>query len=197
MAETYKPLFSEAMLEKADPETRARLKAMDAQNRARWQQRRVDGGPSDTPAPAKRGAGKMYRYRDAEGRVQFTDKPVPGSEPVTVDVSEPDATSRAQYEASLEDQSRMLEYFDAKNEEKAVAAAERREATRQNRQHKADCRERFLTLQDHRRGGAVYYDIGPDGDRVYLSEDELKIRIREAEREYLQFCGELPAYDLR
>lgn len=199
-ADRYKPLFSEDMLSKADPETRARLEAMDAQNRERWLERQTVGEPAASNASTSArtgGSGGLYKYRDAEGRVQFSDKPVAGAESVTVDVARPNAASKAQYEASLKEQSKILDYFEAKNAEKAQAAADRQSSAENERQHKESCDSLFNDLQDQRRGGLAFYDLGPDGNRIYLSDAEVEARTVKMESEYIDSCGKLPAYDLR
>lgn len=207
-SEGYKPLFSEAVLSKADPETRARLEALNERNRQRWLEQqpgrapraaRSASGPS-AAGPARPGeapAGTLYRYKDAQGNVRFSDQQLPGAEAVSVDVSKPTAASRAEHEARQREQARMLEYFDDRNrrtDEEARAAAE---ARAKNEKHQNNCRDLFNEIRDNRRGGFRSYEVGKDGERVYLSPEELARRTDQMAEDYEAHCGKLPPIDPR
>ena len=203
LGDAYRPLFSDEMLENADPETRARLEAIDQRNYQKW---RADQARSSVPASVGRGqagsnhggmadssmsrrqSGAMYQYRDAQGRIQFSDKPVAGATRVDVDVRTPDADEKAAYEAQLREQQQMLQYYDERNTNRA---AEREVAARE-RAHQARCAEQADQLREYRRGGAVYYEETADGEREYLSESELESHIRDLEARYEASCGTLP-----
>ncbi len=207
----YKPLFSEAVLSKADPETRARLEALNERNRQRWLEQQPGrppragrsasapsaagaARPGDSPAGTSP-AGTLYRYKDAQGNVRFSDQHVPGAEAVSVDVSKPTAASRAEHEARQREQARMLEYFDDRNrrsDEEARAAAA---AQAKNEQHQNNCRDLFNEIRDNRRGGFRSYEVGKDGERVYLSPEELARRTDKMAEGYEKRCGKLPPID--
>lgn len=200
-AEDYKPLFSDAVLEKADPEQRARLEALNERNRQRWLQEQgagvtgVSGGQDSNSSTS--GGGTLYRYRDANGNVRFSDRYRPGAEAVSVEVSKPSAASRAAHEARQKEQAQILEYFDDRNRQREQDARDAAEKAERNRRHTANCQDLFNEIQDNRRGGFVSYDIGPDGERVYLSPQELARRTDEMVVDYEQHCGRLPAIDLK
>ena len=204
--EAYKPLFSQEMLESADPETRKRLEALDRKNREQWHAKQQADGAT-LPASAKppgaavqqsavTRSGGLYRWVDAQGNVQFTDRPPPGAERVEVDVQRPDERSRAEHKAVLADQKRMLDYFESRNAQERRDTAARVAQQEERQQLAADCRTQFNEMQDYRRGGAVFYDVDESGNRVYFSEEELEARVRDMEADYRRYCGPLPAYDL-
>lgn len=201
--EPYKPLFSDAVLQSADPESRARLEALNERNRQRWLGQRAESArpvrpaqpeqlarPATPAAPAA--AGKLYRITDAQGNVRFSDQYVPGAKEVSVAVPIPSAQSRAEHAARQREQAVALEYFDERNQRRAkeLAAAQERQA--QAARHKAQCQELFVDIQDNRRGGFVFYDVGDDGERSYLSDAELAARTDAMEADYRKHCGELP-----
>lgn len=200
-AEAYRPLFSDAVLEKADPEQRARLQALNERNRQRWLEAQ---GSAAAPAPGAQNSsegtsnsGTLYRYRDANGNVRFSDRYRPGAEAVSVEVSKPSAASRAAHEARQKEQAQILEYFDDRNRQRQQDARDAAEKAERNRRHTANCQDLFNEIQDNRRGGFVSYDIGPDGERVYLSPKELARRTDEMVADYEQHCGRLPPIDLK
>ena len=125
--EPYKPLFSEEVLSRADPESRARLEALNERNRQRWLDQR-SGSRSASPGPATRqpsATGKrLYRVTDPDGTVRFSDQYVAGSKEVTVTTPKPSAASRAEHEARQQEQARTLEYFDQSNGQRQSEAEE-------------------------------------------------------------------------
>ncbi|MEM1229456.1 MAG: DUF4124 domain-containing protein [Pseudomonadota bacterium] len=211
------------MLSKADPQTRARLEALNERNRQKWlsEQPGVGVAPRSAAArgaasgsaatsggalasPARAGASAsapsgdtLYRYRDAQGNVRFSDRYRPGAEPVSVEVTRPSAQSRAEHEARQREQAQMLEYFDERNAREAQAEQEARERGERTAQRAENCRKLFNEIQDNRRGGFISYDIGPDGERIYLSQEEVARRTDAMESDYRTHCGKLPAIDLK
>ena len=199
--EAYKPLFSDEVLRAADPESRARLEALNERNRKRWQaqqrQTRASGntpGAATTPRVAAPG-GKLYRITDAQGNVRFSDQYVPGAKEVSVSVAEPSAQSRAEHDARQQEQARVLEYFDDRNRRRAAESAEAKRLDAEAADRKKRCHELFLEIQDNRRGGFVFYDVDADGERTYLSDAELKERTDGMVANYEKHCGALPATD--
>lgn len=207
--EGYKPLFSDAVLEQADPEARLRLEALNERNRQRWLEQQSASGTatirarrdaSNNAANSKDAASggakvpgrKLYRVTDAQGNVRFSDQYVAGAKEVSVSVAEPSEESRAAHAARQEEQALALEYFDDRNRrrEQEAAAQARRDADAADRKQR--CHDLFLEIQDNRRGGFVSYDVGPDGERTFLTEAELATRTDAMEVDYRSNCGELP-----
>ena len=193
--EPYKPLFSEEVLSRADPESRARLEALNERNRQRWLDQRAGGGRTHpdpaTSRPTTTGK-RLYRVTDPDGTVRFSDQYVAGSKEVTVTTSKPSAASRAEHEARQQEQARTLEYFDQRNRQRQSEAAENQRRSAAAGEQKKRCHNLFLEIQDNRRGGFVSYDVGPNGDRIYLSDEELAKRTDGMEADYRKHCGELP-----
>lgn len=205
--EAYQPLFSESVLKQADPESRARLEALNERNRQRWLDQQAGNRGAEAPAaeagsqpqarqrsarPAASG-NKLYRITGPDGSVRFSDQYVAGAKEVSVATRNPSAQSRAEHEARLAEQAKTLEYFDERNRRRQKEADESRRAAAQAKDREQRCHDLFLEIQDNRRGGFVSYDVGPDGERVYLSDAELAAQTDKMEADYREHCGELPA----
>ncbi|MFK7915761.1 MAG: DUF4124 domain-containing protein [Pseudomonadales bacterium] len=208
--ESYKPLFSQDVLRAADPDSRARLEALNERNRQRWlQQQAEEAGSAPQPEPTRAAQsraqsqlraqsapvtpGKLYRVTDAQGNVRFSDQYVAGAKEVSVSVTEPSAQSRAEHAARQQEQAVALEYFEDRNRRRASEQAEAKRRQTQAAEHKKSCHDLFLEIQDNRRGGFVSYDVDADGERTYLSDAELAARTAGMEADYREHCGELPA----
>ncbi len=201
--EGYKPLFSKEMLEKADPATRERLQALDERNYQRWsdQQRPTRSTPgsaggavriSAPKPPGNSGQGTLYRYTDAQGKVRFTDQYVPGAKEVSVAARKPSEASRAEHEARQQEQARMLQYYRERDAQKREEQLEQERLRAKQNEFAQQCKQLFLDIQDNRRGGFVSYDVGPNGERVFISDEELAARTDDMEARYRKNCGKLP-----
>ncbi|MGI9325943.1 MAG: DUF4124 domain-containing protein [Pseudomonadales bacterium] len=200
----YKPLFSKEMLEKADPATRERLQALDARNYKRWlDQRRPPrssqgsaGGGVRVSAPKPTGSGgqgTLYRYTDAQGKVRFTDQYVQGAKEVSVAARKPSQASRAEHEARQKEQARMLQYYSQRDAQQREEELEQERRRAKQTEFDQRCKQLFLDIQDNRRGGFVSYDVGPNGERVFISDEELSARTDDMEARYRKHCGKLPS----
>lgn len=199
-ADEYKPIFSDAMLEQSSPEMRARLEALEAENRARWESDQgtaaVRSAPTPTtgqaPAPAG-GDGRLYRYTDSQGVTHFSRNPPAGvkAEAVAVDTATPSADAVAERQAAIASEQAALADFEERRRVQARLDAEREQQQREQRKQKGECRDLFNDIEDYRKGGVVYYDLNEAGERVYWSDARLSQEIMKLEAEYERYCGSL------
>jgi hypothetical protein len=132
-------------------------------------------------------AGDVYVTRDKQGNIVYTDRPetLPARAVGIVSASSDPAEVQARYSEeqkkfAAEDQRRALEAADA------AAAAEAREAKAADRARRCTAaRERYQAMTDAWR----LYDEGPDGERRYLSNDEIDAARARAKQTMDEFCG--------
>ena len=132
-------------------------------------------------------AGEVYVTRDKQGNPVYTDKPemVP-AKPVGIQSTN---TDRAAVQARYSEQQSKFAAEDAART-RALAdeaeAAKARELKAQDQQRRcAAARERYQAYNDSWR----MYDEGPDGERRYLSSEEIDELRARAKQTVDEFCG--------
>lgn len=196
--DAYKPIFSADFLQQADPETRARLTALNEENRRKWLAAKAGAEIPPKPAAerrapqAKAGEGSLYRYRDAKGKVRYSDTWVQGASVVRIDTQKPTAQSRKAYQDAQREQAKMLEYFDVKNAQKSQQRQAKAEAAEARRANAAHCRGLWLDLKDDKVGGFAVYELDENGERYFLNDAEIEANIARREAQYIKRCGPLP-----
>ena len=109
---------------------------------------------------------EIYRWTDAQGRVHFSEKPGgAGAEQVEV---KPQVVERDT--ATREREERSQKYFDARRDEKAQAESRAASARVERNQ---ECNQLRSQLQQISRGGR-YFTTDSNGERSYVSEDEVE-----------------------
>lgn len=128
---------------------------------------------------------EVYKWTDANGNVHFGDRPPQrGAEAVPM----PDAASTAapaSPQERLERQRRLLRAFDEERRQRRDARAHaQQDATRRQRL----CAEARDDLHN-REVASGLYRLGPDGQRVFLSDEERVQATAEARAAVAQWCG--------
>ena len=132
-------------------------------------------------------AAAICKWRDADGRMQYADKPPPGARcEGTVSVSPPASTStankpppRSVQDQEMEFRKRRLEREEA--EKKAQKEDEAAQARRQN------CEAARAQAAGLGAGGRVVrYDA--NGQRMFLSEEEVAAELERARKQVSQYC---------
>lgn len=116
-------------------------------------------------------ATEVYRWVDENGRVHFTDRPQNiDQEPISVKPSAPNVDP--DQEQRRQKQQRLLQIF-AEDRERQQSAKQEEEVRRAEMERA--CRNARNELHDLERGG-VFYELGKDGERHYLSQQEVDQR---------------------
>lgn len=134
-------------------------------------------------------AGDIYKYVDETGKTLYTDKPIPGAVLVATGTQRPPEAAQRSYAAQ---QTATNNQLAASNERIAQGQTDSRiaaqvakdlEATRAERCKKA--RETYQsTLNSHR-----LYTQGPDGERKYLSDEEIVKARLDSAKAVETICG--------
>lgn len=124
----------------------------------------------------------VYTWTDAQGRVHYSDKPAAGAETLDIKTSPTDPTRIAAQQKQAEEQ----QAADAQAQQKAVETAKVSEEDAKKREEncqKAHARRSAIT------GAQRPYRTQPDGERHYLSSEEIDQEIKDAEAGVGQWCG--------
>lgn len=125
-------------------------------------------------------AAEIYRWTDAQGQVHFDQRPAAGAEQVEV---KPQVVERD--EATREREARTERFFEARRQEqeKASSLAAERQAKRVQ-----ECRQLRQHLAQFQRDG-LFYREGPNGERIYYSDSEVKATRRQLSSKLAERCG--------
>lgn len=137
-------------------------------------------------------AGEMYRWVDANGQVHYSDQPPPadakdiksmrskGIEPIESDDSDDSA------EPSYVEQNAAFEERQAKKAEDQAKAAEEKRAEDERKKNCQLARSNYNTVSV---GGRITR-VNAQGEREYLSDEEIESETAEARRAMEQWCNE-------
>lgn len=118
---------------------------------------------------------EIYQWKDADGKVHFTDQPPANQKSNTVDIrtaptsGTPSASAPASTESPLERQKKLLKVMD---EERAAKAEKDKKANDERQKRQMDC----ARLKDQQRQfaqGGRFYTVDSKGERIYKNDDEI------------------------
>ncbi len=186
--EGYKPIFSKEVLDRADPEGRARLLDLEARNRARWESSR-DSAQGQQQSASSPGNQNIYKRVDAKGNVVYGDSAQgKGEETVKLRIKAPDQQSISEHQRILEEQRHALELLDDQKRLEQQKQAEQNKNEAARRKFKRQCAELHNEIEDYKKGGSVYYELDDEGQRIYFTEQQLKEKVAELETKYREHC---------
>jgi hypothetical protein len=124
----------------------------------------------------------VYTWTDAQGNVHYSDKPVAGAEPLDIHSSPTDPARIAAQQKAAEEQ----ETVEAEAAKKAADAAKLNEEDSAKREE--NCKKARVRLSAI-MGAQRPYRAQPDGERHYLSAEEIDAEIKDAEEGVMQWCS--------
>jgi hypothetical protein len=134
------------------------------------------------------GAGDVYVTKDAQGNPVYTDTPqaVPAQK-VDVRVSSPTPAEDSDAEATPPKQPATAKPADTSSYAQQAAARQAAQTTAEDRaQRCVDARKRYQTLMDNWR----MYEPGPNGERTYLTSEQIDAARANAKQVMDQFCAD-------
>ncbi|MCW8847215.1 MAG: DUF4124 domain-containing protein [Sedimenticola sp.] len=131
----------------------------------------------------------VFRWVDAQGRVQFGDRPPPDQQAEELEIkSSPsgrgDPDSQTTQERN-ERRQKILESYQDEREEKRQAQKKRDAKAAQRKIRCAEARNR---LHEYERATALY-ELQSDGSRVYLTKEQFESQIETARASVKKLCG--------
>lgn len=126
-------------------------------------------------------AGEVYKFVDKNGKVQFSDEPIPGSEAITI---KPSPAQDPSYVERLEKQKKLSEATAA---DRAQAEKAKVQQLAQSKEMETKCKEvkEQLRILDLKR---PVYTVDDKGERTYLSDTERSAKVSEYNDLIGQFC---------
>lgn len=141
---------------------------------------------------------EVYKWIDAEGRVYFSDRPaqagaetvhMPGTQAGPAGAPAAPAAAAAPSdppEERLEKQRKLLHAFEEERRQK-------RDTQEQERQDQAERQHNCVLARDNLQSleqASGVYQLGPDGERIFLDEAQREQSLAGARAAVEQWCGE-------
>ena len=126
--------------------------------------------------------GAVYTWTDTDGRVHYSDKPVAGAQTLDIRTAPTDPVRIEAERKQAEEQKTAEAEAEVKAAELAKLSAEDA-AKREENCKKAQARRSAII------GAQRPYRTMPDGERHYLSSEEIDAEIEESEAAVAQWCG--------
>jgi hypothetical protein len=131
---------------------------------------------------------QIYQWKDAEGKIQYSDQPPPASvrqERTVAPRAAAPSSAPAAAKPSYQDQEAAFRQRQVEQDEsKAARAKENAEA----QERKRNCEMAQGNLRNLQVGGRQVRFDGKSGERVYLSDDEISQSIKDAQRSVDEWC---------
>ena len=126
-------------------------------------------------------AGEVYKFVDKNGKVQFSDEPIPGSE--TINIQTPPSQDPS-YVERLEKQKKLSEATAADRAQTEKAKAQQ---VAQSKEMESKCKEvkEQLRILDLKR---PVYTVDDKGERTYLSDTDRSAKVSEYNDLISQYC---------
>ncbi|HEX5276432.1 MAG TPA: DUF4124 domain-containing protein [Fluviicoccus sp.] len=120
-----------------------------------------------TPAHAE-----IYQWKDAEGKVHFTDKPPANQKAQTLDIRTAPSAAQASpppEESAVSRQRKLLQTIDEEKALKAEQQQKQQEARQKQDKNCAMLREQQRLYNE----GGRFYNLDKNGERQYHTDDEI------------------------
>ncbi|MES9814319.1 MAG: DUF4124 domain-containing protein [Candidatus Thiodiazotropha sp.] len=127
---------------------------------------------------------EVYKWVDEQGRVHFSDRPVTG-EPTEIRIREQESP---QPTAGQDDrQKEMQRMLDVYAEERAERKAAKQKQLAERKKRKQNCVRAKDRYSSHLRATGIY-NLGNDGERRYLSDEERARHIKRLKADIARWC---------
>jgi hypothetical protein len=135
-------------------------------------------------------AAGIHKWVDEHGRVHYGDKPVNAATSEKLDIKNKPSKEPATNGSRLEKQQKLLDAMEASRKERLDKQAEKQAIRDAKKKHKKQCAEMRNDLIDYGRGGIGWYVVDDNGERRFLTNDELEDRKRELRESLQKNCGD-------
>jgi cell pole-organizing protein PopZ len=137
------------------------------------------------------GAGDVYVTKDANGNTVYTDTPqtIPAQKVGVASTPEDDAEAAARYQAEMAQLKAQDQAASQAQAQQAAAKKAGQLSAEDQAKRCTDARQRYQKLMESWR----VYEQGPNGERIYLSSDQIDAARQSAKQVMDQFCSGQPA----
>lgn len=130
----------------------------------------------------------IYRWVDAQGRVQYSDRPVPGSQRVGGSKATDPAEVAQRNEAANKERAKADEASQQQQTDAATAKNVQQDMAKIKAEQCKEAQETYKTATESQR----LYRIGKNGEREYLTDEELTTTRLNARKALDAACGKAP-----
>lgn len=119
----------------------------------------------------------IYKWVDKHGQTHYSETPPDNN---AKEMKLPPTSTRPadnrQFQQRLQDQEKFLKALEEERNYEKKIAAEKAEREQQKKNYEKYCREMRHELSDIEKGGIVWYELDKNGERQFLSEEEVELR---------------------
>ena len=133
-----------------------------------------------TPFP---GSAEVYKWVDEHGQTHYGEKP-PAANAAEVKIQDAPGVDESVQKRN-EESDKLLKVYE---EERNIRNEEKQKAEEEERKRAEECMIAENDLRDMQQQGLAYYELDDKGKRKYLSDTELKQRIKELQEQYNLHC---------
>ena len=131
-------------------------------------------------------AAGVYRWVDAQGNVHYTDKPDGGAEKLNIESRRTDqARVAAEREASLK---QAADHEDSRQKRREEEQEQQATAQDEAKEREVNCTKATERLERYATAHRLYKPL-PDGERQYLSDQEIDQARSDAQAEKDRWCS--------
>ena len=127
---------------------------------------------------------EVYKWVDKDGHTHYGEKPQgDGASIVDID-NNPDVDENV--EKHNIEREKLLQIYE---EERKMKEEKKQQAETKEKELREKCAKLENELKDMKQTGLVFYDLDENGERKYISEKELAVRIDQMQEKYDKYCG--------
>jgi len=129
------------------------------------------------------GYAEVYKWVDEQGQTHYGEKP-PTANSTEVKIQDTPGADESVLKRN-EESDKLLKVYE---EERNIRNEEKQKAEEEERKRAEECMIAENDLRDMQQQGLAYYELDDKGKRKYLSDTELKQRIKELQEQYNLHC---------
>lgn len=128
----------------------------------------------------------VYKWIDENGRVHYGERPASST---AQEISIPQSSTRNNSGAEVNDRIKdMQDWNDARQLEREKKRQEEQKRLEEKKKTDKKCAELRIELRDMEVGGVSWYDLDDKGDRRYLNDKEVAMRIAGLRKTISEHC---------
>jgi len=125
---------------------------------------------------------EVYKWVDEQGQTNYGENP-PGTDTQKIQIREVPVNETE--EMQNQQREKLLRIYE---EERNLKMEEKLKAEKLKAEKKQYCQNLENELIKYQQGGYVYYDLDENGERKYLSDEEMSVHIKLLQKDYDKYC---------
>jgi len=126
---------------------------------------------------------EVYKWVDKDGHTHYGENPQgDGASIVDID-TEPDLDENV--DKHNKEREKLLKIYE---EERQMKEEQKLQSEKEEKELREKCAKLENELKDMKQTGLVFYDLDENGERRYISEEELATQIDQMQKKYDKYC---------